>query len=121
MADGLRPGPPGSGEESRATRQVAGAAELARLAVQDALLTVGEAARFLKVSRSLVYVMLRSGDIPSVRFRRVLRVSARDLREYMQKSRVDRGKSRKGKRKVQAAPAPAEGRLAKWRREHGQR
>ncbi len=121
MASDLRPGQPGSDDESRATRQIAGAAELARLAVQDALLTVAEAAKFLKVSRSLVYVMLRSGDIPSVRFRRVLRVSARDLREYMQKSRVNRKKSRKGKPRVPGVSTPVVGRLAKWRREHGQR
>lgn len=45
----------------------------------EALLTVVEVARVLRISRNLVYELVRRGDIPSLRLGRVIRVPRRAL------------------------------------------
>ena len=56
---------------------------------QDALLTADQVAKKLGVKRGRVYELLRSGDIPPVKIgQRQVRVSRRDLNEYVQRSRT---------------------------------
>jgi excisionase family DNA binding protein len=44
------------------------------------LLTVAEAQRFLRISRGLIYDLVRRGELPSVRFGRLLRIPKTALR-----------------------------------------
>lgn len=48
-----------------------------------ALMTVQEAARVLRLSRSKVYQIVARGDLPSVRIDGSRRVKARDLERYI--------------------------------------
>jgi excisionase family DNA binding protein len=56
-----------------------------------ALLTVGEAADELRLSRPFVYRLIESGQLRACRFGATLRVDAQDLREYVDRSRTARG------------------------------
>lgn len=47
------------------------------------LLAVQEVAEYLRVSRSLVYKMIRRKEIPAIRVGRLLRVDPRDLAEAL--------------------------------------
>ena len=54
-------------------------------ALAERLLTVGEAARMLHVCRSTVYNLVRCGDLPGIRLRRVLRLRLEDVRRHLQR------------------------------------
>jgi excisionase family DNA binding protein len=47
------------------------------------LLNIREVAEILHVSRTLVYSLLKRGDIPTVRIERVIRVRQEDLERYI--------------------------------------
>lgn len=85
-------------------------------AKDDALLTVPEAARILKVSRSLIYQMIHTGELPSIAIRSIVRIRRRDLDQLIRIGSWDHAR-------VQppgiSAEAPPEGRMARWRRQHG--
>ena len=49
------------------------------------LLNAAEVARVLNISKALVYRLMQSGDIPTVRFNRTVRVRQPDLDEYIQR------------------------------------
>lgn len=52
--------------------------------VHSPLATINEAAQFLRVSRSKIYLMLETGDLPSVRFGTARRVRWADLERLVQ-------------------------------------
>ena len=60
------------------------------------LLTVVDAAKHLRISRSKVYELLASGELPSVRIGRNRRITMSDLAEFVE-NRLER-----------SAPAPIE-------------
>jgi excisionase family DNA binding protein len=47
------------------------------------LLTVPEAARLLRISRNLAYELVAKGELPAVRFGRVIRVPRRSLEDWI--------------------------------------
>jgi excisionase family DNA binding protein len=49
------------------------------------ILTVSEAAKILRISKSKVYRMIQVGEIPSVKFDRTSRVRHQDLDDFIQK------------------------------------
>ncbi len=49
------------------------------------LLNATEVARVLSISKALAYRLMQSGDIPTVRFNRTVRVRQPDLDEYIQR------------------------------------
>ncbi len=49
-------------------------------------LTASEIANFLKISKALAYKLLAQGEIPSVRFGRVVRVKWEDLETFIAKN-----------------------------------
>jgi excisionase family DNA binding protein len=51
----------------------------------ERLLTAGEVARVLRVSRSTVYDLIRGGSLPAVRVGDVLRVRTRAVQAYVAK------------------------------------
>lgn len=51
--------------------------------LQEILLKPAEVARILNVSRSMVYQLIRSGDIPVIKVRSVLRIRPADLQSYI--------------------------------------
>ena len=53
------------------------------------LLTVKEAARMLKLSKSLIYEMVEAGELPHVRFRSAIRFVETDLDAYISENRVE--------------------------------
>ncbi len=118
MAKESRRGRPRRYQVSTLSPQIAGADELARLAVSDALLTVEQAAEFLQVSRGLVYVMIRSGEIPCITFHRVRRIPARDLDDFIKRSWVNQSQAAGRRQPERRASGPVEGRLAKLRKEN---
>lgn len=48
--------------------------------------TIQEACEELRVSRSFFYTLLRTGRIPTLRFGRLVRITAEDLDDYKAKS-----------------------------------
>jgi excisionase family DNA binding protein len=52
----------------------------------EKLLKGNEVAKLLNVSRSFAYLLMKSGDIPTVRLRRSIRVRPRDLAEYIEEN-----------------------------------
>ena len=52
----------------------------------DRLLKPDDIARVLDISRSLAYRLLKTGDIPSIRFGASVRVRAIDLEEFVHRS-----------------------------------
>ena len=54
-------------------------------AAEERLLTVGEVARILHYSRSMIYWLSQRGDLPSVRLDRLHRFRARDVRQFMER------------------------------------
>lgn len=115
------------------TRKFAETAQLVRLAdsriasrrtPDDRLLTVPEAAKMLRVSRGLVYVMIQAGELPSITFRRVRRVRLSDLQRFIDESWIGAAaQDAAGIDPHDPNPdsAPPQGRLAKWKAEHGER
>jgi excisionase family DNA binding protein len=53
--------------------------------LEPLLLTVTEAAHLLGISRSLAYELAAAGELPTIRIRGSIRVSARDLRVWVEK------------------------------------
>ena len=51
--------------------------------MEEYLLKGGEVAEILKVSRSFVYLLMKRGDIPTVRIGNAVRVRAKDLERYI--------------------------------------
>lgn len=51
--------------------------------MEDVLLTGGEVAKRLKVSRSYAYSLMSRGDIPTVRIKKVVRVRPVDLEQFI--------------------------------------
>ena len=49
------------------------------------LLNAADVARVLNISKALVYKLMQSGDIPTVRFNRTVRVREPDLDEYIRR------------------------------------
>ena len=49
------------------------------------ILTAGEVAKILRISKAKVYRMMQLGEIPSVRFGRISRVRHQDLDDFIQK------------------------------------
>ena len=54
--------------------------------LQGTLLKPREAAQILNISRSLVYKLISSGEIPVVRIKSTVRIKASDLDEYIFKN-----------------------------------
>jgi excisionase family DNA binding protein len=55
----------------------------------DPLLRVSDVVRRLKISRSLAYQLLQSGEIPTVRIRnKIVRVYESDLEQFIYNSRT---------------------------------
>ena len=55
------------------------------------LLKPKEAARMLNISRSLIYQLIRSGDIPVVRIKSTVRIKASDLDDFIEKNQQNQG------------------------------
>ena len=54
------------------------------LSLGSKLLKANEVAEILNVSRSYVYFLMKSGQLPTVRIGRSVRVHPRDLKEYIE-------------------------------------
>ena len=52
---------------------------------EQLLLTVEEAARRLGIGRTLAWQLVRDGQLPSVRLRRLVRVPARALEDWLKR------------------------------------
>ena len=65
----------------------------------DPLLTVTDVARMLSVSRTLIYVLIARGELPTVHIGHALRFRPRDVQDYIRKrSRQRTPKPGSGKR-----------------------
>jgi len=51
--------------------------------MDDELLTIPEAARFLKISKSKVYQMAKEGKLPHFKIGRNIRIRKEDLKEWL--------------------------------------
>lgn len=56
----------------------------------DTLYKGEDVAKVLKISRSCAYALMKSGELPTVRFRRLVRVRHQDLIEFIN-SRLHKG------------------------------
>lgn len=54
-------------------------------------LTVGEVARYLRVSNMTVYRLVKSGQLPAVRIGRGYRIREDDVHKYLEKRYMDAG------------------------------
>lgn len=54
--------------------------------VLDRLLKANEVAEILNISRSHAYLLMQSGEIPTVRLGKSCRVRPRDLADYIEKN-----------------------------------
>ncbi len=52
------------------------------------LLTASDLAERLKISKSLAYQLMKSGEIKTVKIRKCSRVTEEDLREYIENCRI---------------------------------
>ena len=50
----------------------------------DVLLKSDDVARILNISRSMAYLLMERGDIPTVHISRAVRVRPKDLEQYIQ-------------------------------------
>jgi len=89
-----------------------------RKAADETLLTVADVAHKQQISRGLVYVLLRSGELPSLWIRRLRRIRARDLDQFIRERWIGHS-GQKAEGPPPNKKEPVEGRLAKYRREHG--
>jgi len=55
------------------------------------LLKAAEVARILNISRALSYRLLETGELPTVRIRKAVRVKPQDLFEYIDRQRRGEG------------------------------
>ncbi len=55
------------------------------LTLTEGLLTAAEVARILQISRSMVYYLVRRGDLPSVKIGRLRRIHRDDVQEYFRR------------------------------------
>ena len=53
------------------------------------LLKCSEAAKRLSMGRAKVYLMAASGELPSIRIGRAIRISAESLREWVRRKQVE--------------------------------
>jgi excisionase family DNA binding protein len=60
--------------------------------MEENLLTGGQVAEILQVSRSFAYLMMKRGDIPTVRIRNAVRVRPEDLERFIQERYIPNGK-----------------------------
>jgi excisionase family DNA binding protein len=72
-----------SGRSASTKRAGSNARDDGRSALEETLLTVGEVARMLHVSRSGIYWLVRGGDLPSIRIGHRVRFSAEAVRRYI--------------------------------------
>lgn len=49
------------------------------------LLNINEVCEYLGLGKTIVYEMIRKGELPHIRIRSRIRVSAADIQEYIQK------------------------------------
>ncbi len=107
-------------EETTIAASIAAHTPSPRPEINERLLTIGEVARILHASRSFVYALLRSGELPSFSLRRLRRIRATDLDEFVKSERI-RSEDGAGSqpRKSKSTNEPVEGRLERWRRERG--
>lgn len=90
----------------------------------DRLLTVPEAAKMLRVSRGLIYVMIQAGELPSITFRRVRRIRLSDLQRFIVESWMGadaQDAAATDPHDPNPDSAPPLGRLTKWKAEHDQK
>lgn len=52
------------------------------------MLTVEQVADHLRVSRMTIYRVIHAGDLPAVRIGRSIRIDARDIKPYLDRSHV---------------------------------
>ena len=57
--------------------------DVGREVTSERLLTVDEAAAFLRLSRDRAYALIRDGIIPAVRVGRLIRIVPRELRAFL--------------------------------------
>ena len=53
------------------------------------LLKAAEVAKVLNISRSLVYRLIHTGEIPSIRINQAVRVHQDDLNSYIESNRIE--------------------------------
>jgi excisionase family DNA binding protein len=56
---------------------------------EELLITVNEAARRLGVGKSLMYMIIRRGELPSVKIAGARRVAVAELQEYVSRLRAE--------------------------------
>ena len=56
------------------------------------LLKVAEVAQILNISKSLIYRLIQSGDLPSIRLGRSVRVRPADLEQFIQNNLSEIGR-----------------------------
>lgn len=61
------------------------------------LLTVPEAAKFLRIGRNLAYELVARGDIPAVRLGRVIRVPRAGLEQWLELQSVSDERQKHGR------------------------
>ncbi len=66
-------------------------------------LKVSEVAQVLRIARSRAYELVGSGEIPSVRIGRSVRVSRRELDQWLEEQRQPSGRWRYSKRSMIAS------------------
>ncbi len=66
--------------------------------MDERLLNADEVAEILNISRSLVYKLIRRGDLRAVRIASVVRIRHEDLKVYVQKKALLNGKGIKWKK-----------------------
>ncbi len=55
------------------------------MTVENVLLTSGDVARLLKISKTKVYWLIQRGEIPSIKLDRNVRVRQQDIEEYIRR------------------------------------
>jgi excisionase family DNA binding protein len=65
-----------------------------RVAVERALITPEETAQMLSISRSLVYLLVKEGELPAVHVRRAVRLPVAGVREWIERRLADEGERR---------------------------
>jgi excisionase family DNA binding protein len=67
---------------------------------EQLLLTIGEAARLLRLSRTFTYDLAAQGELPVIRFGRRVLISREALERYLLEKTDDAGASRDGSRQI---------------------
>ena len=79
--------PPSRDAGSRAT-------DFVPSALAERLLTVGEVAHMLRVSRNTVYYLIRCGELPSICVKNMQRLRGRDVSRYVQRHYARKSRKR---------------------------